>query len=259
MTTSDYPHLSLGGYETYQLAQIATFIADSLARHRQSPRGLLGRAERADAVRDLALGRNALDTVRRSAAPTSPHDLPRPIDAATFESAAQLLAPGQRRADVVALASSGSPTWAVLGHVPGLGRVGAVVSSPELAAGLRTHFLTRPLDELISWSVTDRVQQTPTLPDRVDLVRAVERLDPRYFTHREVADALRGPNPYLDTAVQRRFANAHTGPVRCVPPVLREDGRQRADHERGPVRDQPAPVHHSHQGSGKHQQNQYQQ
>ena len=249
MTVPDYPLLSPGGYETYQLAQIATFIADGLARHRLSRRGLAGRTERADALRDLAVGRTALDTVRGVAEPTSPSLLPRPIDAATFESAVQLMGSGERRADVVALPSVGPSTWAVIGQVPGIGRVGAVVSTADVADGLRTHFLTRPVAELASWAVTDRAEKAPALPERIDLARAIERLDPGDPRHRVVAEALQGPDPYVNAAVRCTF------PAHAAAPSA-ADGHERADNERRPVRDEGAPITHPDQHDGDSHQHQ---
>lgn len=36
MTSPDYPLLAVPGHELYQLAHIATFVADGLARHRRA-------------------------------------------------------------------------------------------------------------------------------------------------------------------------------------------------------------------------------
>ncbi len=250
MTASDYPLLTLGGYETYQLAHIATFIADSLARHRLSRRGLPGRAERAAALRDLSVGRAALDTVRGSPEPTPPHLLPRAIDTATYEAAQQRIGSGPRTADVVAMPSFGPLAWAVVGHVPGIGQVGAVVHSADLAAGLRSHFLTRPIEELASWAVTDRPEKVPALPARVDLARAIGSLDPGVPAHRVVADALRGPDPYVNAAVQRHFQDA-AGPL--VAPLSEGDSPQRPNHEGRPVGDQLAPIAGPDQQRGQQQ------
>lgn len=235
MTAPDYPLLSLGGYETYQLAHIATFIADSLARHRLSRRGPAGRDERAAALRDLALGRTALDAVHGTSEPTSSAQLPRPIDASTFESAIRLLGSGERHADVVALPEGGPRRWAVIGQVPGIGRVGAVVATADVAAGLRTHFLTRPVAELASWAVTDQAQKAPVLPEQVNLARAIERLDPRHPDHRVVAEALHGPDPYVNAAIRRHFPEAISQHSAVGDP-------ERAGDERGPVGDEGVPV-----------------
>lgn len=249
MTAPDYPLLSPGGYETYQLAQIATFIADGLARHRLSRRGRAGRSERADALRDLALGRAALDAARGAPEPTSASSLPRSIDAATFESALRLSQTGERRADVVSMSGSGAPTWVVIGHVPGIGRVGAAADSADVAEGLRTHFLTRPAAELASWAVTDRAQRMPTLPEHVDLARAIEHLDPDDTRHRVVAAALQGPDPYIDAAVRRTFPV----PAATSSPA---GGPEGADDERRPVRDEGVPIAHPDQYHGDSQQDQ---
>lgn len=247
MTSSDYPLLTLGGYETYQLAHIATFIADALARHRLSRRGPAGRAGRASALRDLNTGRTALDAARRSVELTPPHLLPRAIDEVTYESALQRISSGQRSADVVAMPSSGEPTWAVVGNVPGIGRVGAVVDRADLAHELRSHFLSRPIEELPSWAVVSRVERVPTLPERVDVARAIDFLDPQEPAHRAVAEALRGPDPYINAAVERRF------PGLAPAPSTAPDGQQRPDHESGTVRDEGTSVVDPDEDRGQHQ------
>ena len=256
MTAPDYPLLTLGGYETYQLAHIATFIADGLARHRLSHRGLPGRADRAEALRDLTLGRTALDAVHGSREPTHPELLPRPLDKATYESAQQRAGSGPRTADVVAMPSSGPPTWAVVGNVPGIGRVGALVNSADLAAGLRSHFLTRSIEELASWAVTDRAQEVPTLPEHVDLVRAIESLDPGVPAHRVVADALRGPDPYINAAVQRQFPNSAPGSVN-VAASSETDSPQSSDDNGGPVRDQGTAIARPDEERAEHQEGEH--
>ena len=257
MTGADYPLLTLGGYETYQLAHIATFIADALARHRLSRRGLSGRAERASAVRDLTLGRTALDAVRGSAEPTPNQLLPRAIDAATYESALQRIGTGSRSADIVAMPDADRPTLAVVGTVPGIGRVGAVVDSADLAHGLRSHFLSRPIEELASWAVIARAEKIPALPERVDLARAIEYLDPREPAHRIVAEALRGPDPYINAAVKRQFPEASSIGQPDIGPSSQADGQQRPDHEGRPVRDQGPSIAHPDADRGEHQEKEY--
>lgn len=241
MTSPDYPLLTLGGYETYQLAHIATFIADGLARHRLSRRGPAGRTERASALRDLTLGRTALDALRGATEPTHPHHLPHAIDEATYRSAVERIGTGHRQANVVAMPGRGEPSWAVVGQVPGIGRVGAVVDSAEIAHGLRSHFLSRPIEELASWAVIDLPEKAPALPERINVARAVEFLDPREPAHRAVAEALRGPDPYVDAAVQRQFPDlAAVGQDHR--PSADVDGQQRSDDQGRPVRNQGAPV-----------------
>ena len=77
MTQPDYPLAVLPSYELYQVAHIATFLADRLTRLR----GATTKAERGAALDGLAAGRAALE---RALGATRPVALPEPIDAATF-------------------------------------------------------------------------------------------------------------------------------------------------------------------------------
>ena len=205
MTAPDYPLLALGGYETYQLAHIATYIAERLARHRGSERGWAGRAARAEAVRDLAGAATALDTAVGATEPTPSGRLPRPLDAATYATARELLSTGPRSADVVSLAGAGGQGWAVVGHVPGIGAVGAAADTREVAEALRAHLLTRPVEELAPWAVTKEPVAVPKLPNQVDLATFVERLDPERADDRAIGRALRGVNRRTDAAIRVRF------------------------------------------------------
>ena len=60
MTGPDYPLLTVPGFELYQLAQLATFVADALARHRRAAEAGARSARRAAAARDVHAGRLAL-------------------------------------------------------------------------------------------------------------------------------------------------------------------------------------------------------
>ena len=141
MTQPDYPLPVLASYELYQVAHIATFVADRLARLR----GASTRAERGAAVHGVAAGRAALE---RALGATRPVTLPEPIDAQTFASARGLVAAGPRWAEVVSLAPLGQQGWAVIGHVPGLGPVGARMADHGMADAVRRHVLTQPVAEL---------------------------------------------------------------------------------------------------------------
>ncbi|GAA2537094.1 hypothetical protein [Pseudonocardia hydrocarbonoxydans] len=204
MSAPDYPLLALGSYETYQLAHIATFIAERLARHRHSAKGREGRAARAEAVRDIAGAATALDNATGTT--TTGSSLPRPLDRETFSAARELLTNGQRTADVVSLAAMGEAGWAVVGHVPGVGAVGARVDTERLAEALRSHFMTRPAGELAVWAVSEQPQRMPTLPRRVDLAAFVEQLEPSSADDRAVARNLRGQDRRVDAAIRGRFA-----------------------------------------------------
>jgi len=199
MTHPDYPLAVLPSYELYQVAHIATFVADRLTRLR----GGTTKAERGAAMEGLAAGRAALE---RALGATRPVALPEPIDAATFHTARRLIAAGPRWAEVVSLAPLGQQGWAVIGHVPGLGPVGARMADHVMAHAVRRHVLTQPVAELGAWAMTNRAQPVPVVPDRVDLAAAVHALDPRRDRDRAVAQRLLGVDRILDTVIRDRFA-----------------------------------------------------
>ncbi|MDN5751156.1 MAG: hypothetical protein L0H64_22040, partial [Pseudonocardia sp.] len=134
--------------------------------------------------------------------------LPRPLDTDTYRAARGLLA-GQpdRQALVVSLSSLGRDSWAVVGFVPGLGPVGAEVTTHDLAGALREHILTRPARELTGWSVTDRPLRLGQ--DRwgtADEAAAAADLDPPRAQHQAVARHLRGMSSEVDGVIAERFA-----------------------------------------------------
>ncbi|MBA2320799.1 MAG: hypothetical protein H0V89_06555 [Deltaproteobacteria bacterium] len=238
MTAPDYPLLALGSYETYQLAHIATYISERLARHRRSGRGREGRAERVEAVRDIAGAATALNNATGAMTPDA--DLPRPLDRETFDAARELLSAGPRSADVVSLTGAGRVGWAVVGHVPGVGAVGAQVTTKDVADALRTHFLTRPADELATWAVTADPQQVPTLPRQVDLAAFAEHLDPGNGDDRAVARNLRGHNRRTDAAIRGRFANVDLDAAPILSPPTAREARAEAPTAARPARLSPA-------------------
>lgn len=218
MTVPDYPLLALGSYETYQLAHIATYIAERIGRHHRSGRGRDGRTARTEAVRDIAGAATALGNATGGTMPD--RDLPRPLDSRTFTAARQLLATGPRAADVVALSGMGQAGFAVIGNVPGLGAVGALTASKDIADALRVHFLTQPAGELTPWVVTRDPLRVPTLPPHVDLAMFAEHLDPRRDYDRAVARNLRGLDRRTDAAVRGRFVGVDldAAPIAAPPP-----------------------------------------
>ncbi|OZM80002.1 hypothetical protein [Pseudonocardia sp. MH-G8] len=198
--STDYPLMTLPSYELYQLAHIATFLAEALARHRRAGH----RSDRAAAVRDIAGGRTAYENALGVTTPSG--QLPGPIDMATYESASEMVERGPREAHVVSLEATGRSGWAVAGRVPGIGRVGAVVPDEATANALRQHLLTQPVGELAPWAVRDRPVRMPKLPRRVDLAAFVENLDPRRLSSRAVVRHLRGLDRRTDAAIRGRFA-----------------------------------------------------
>lgn len=220
MTAPDYPMLVLPSSEMYQLAHIATYLADALARHRHAAPGRQGRNSRAEAVRDLAGGKAALDSAVGATRPTADADLPQPIDAPTFHAARELLSAGPRWADVTSLAAAGASGWAVVGHVPGVGPVGARVGTQPLAEALRHHFLTQPAAALGAWAVSERATPVPAIPDKVDLAAFVEHLDPSSPDARAVARHLRGFDRRTDAAIRGRFAGIDLDQPLVVEPTV---------------------------------------
>lgn len=177
---------------------------------------------RSAAVRDIAGAATAMGNATGTSIPDD--DLPRPLDADTFTAARQLLATGPRSADVVALAGLGRTGFAVVGHVPGLGEVGARAASKDVADALRAHFLTQPAGELAAWAVTRVPQKIPTLPRQVDLAVFVEHLDPARTDDRAVARNLRGQNRRTDAAIRGRFAGVDLDAPAVVTPPVRASG-----------------------------------
>ena len=205
MTGPDYPLLTVPGFELYQLAQLATFVADALARHRRAAEAGARNARRA-AARDVHAGRLALARATGNG-DLAGGPLPRPLDIATFREAEQLhggLSVGE--AEVVSLAALGRSSWAVIGRVAGIGPVGAEVGDHGLADALRSHLLTQPAHELTGWAVTD--QPTDLGLDRwgtADEAATVAALDPERAQHRVVGAALHGISPQLDRTIERHF------------------------------------------------------
>lgn len=153
MTGPDYPLLSIPGHDLFQLAQVASFIADRLQRHRGATVSR-DRQARREAARDVHTGRRAF--ARLSGNPDAVSDsVPRPLDTTTYEQAEELAAKGERRtAVVVSLAPLGRTTWAVIGEAPGLGRLGAEVPRQDIAEALATHMRGAPRQELLPWLVS---------------------------------------------------------------------------------------------------------
>ncbi|MHA6622895.1 hypothetical protein [Pseudonocardia sp. DLS-67] len=213
--TADYPLMTLPSYELYQLAHIATFLADALARHRRAAQ----RPEREAATRDIAGGHAAFDEAVGADRATPAGELPRTIDVATYKSAREMVEQGPRQADVVSLAPTGRSEWAIVGHVPGIGPVGGLVPNEPIANALRQHLLTQPVSDLVAWAVTDKPSRVPKLPRQVDLAAFVENLDSQSPRARAVARSLRGLNRRTDAAIRGRFAGIDLdAPLVVAPP-----------------------------------------
>lgn len=229
MTGPDYPVLSLPGNEAYQLAHIATYIASAIARRRQVVgRGKAAGEARSAAVRDIAGGREALARATGSTTRLPWSELPQPIDSSSFEAARKLISGGPRWAEVVSLSAVGGSGWAVLGHVPGVGPVGARLADQQLAEAIRQHLLTQPAAELSAWAVTDRQARQPSVPDSVDMGAFVKDLDPTSNSARAVAAALRGVDQQVDAAISRRFAGIDLDEPLVVRPPVQDPSPVRA-------------------------------
>ncbi len=128
---------------------------------------------------------------------------------------------------MVSLAALGRSSWAVVGHIPQLGPVGAEVPTQHLAAALREHLLTRPAEELQGFAVTTRSAGLGV--DRwrtADEAAAVAALDPRREQHAYVALALQGISAELDSAIDERFRE-QAAPRTPTQPVPRSSTAQR--------------------------------
>lgn len=124
----------------------------------------------------------------------------------------------------------------MIGHVPGLGAVGAEVGDKLVADALRHHILSQPAVELTPWCVTD-VPDSVRSRQAADLAALVEGLDPT--RDRAVARALRGTDDRTDAAIRGRFASVDLdGPLVVSPPTVapRSESPPAAAPRRTPAR-----------------------
>jgi hypothetical protein len=205
MTDSEYPTLTIPGYDLYQAAVLASFVADALARHRRAT-DQSDQPGRESAAGDVRAGRLALSRVTADPA-MAEGPLPRPLDVGTYAAAQDLLSQRDgRNLQVVSLATLDRPTWAVVGRIPGVGAVGAEVSDPQLAETLRRHLLVAPVTELAGWAVTPSpVDLRTERLETTDAAAVVSSLDPDNHEHRYIAAALGGTSAKLDRAIGERF------------------------------------------------------
>ena len=131
----DYPLPTIPGYELYQLAYVATFVADRLAQYR---RARTAEARRA-AAQDVLAGRTALAAA--TGGRVDPRgELPRPLDLPTYNAAAgRVDLTSNRRVNIVDLTELGRDGFAVVAMIPEVGPVGARVGTDVLAAAIRDH------------------------------------------------------------------------------------------------------------------------
>ena len=180
MTGPDYPLPTIPGYELYQLAYVATFVADRLAQYR---RARTAEARRA-AAQDVVAGRTALAAA--TGGQVDPHgELPRPLDLQTYNAAAgRVDLTSNRRVNIVDLTELGRDGFAVVAMIPEVGPVGARVGTDVLAAAIRDHFLTQPAADLLPWKVTEMPPGAlgPDDAGAVDLAATVRGLGPERRT-----------------------------------------------------------------------------
>ena len=218
MTGPDYPLPTIPGYELYQLAYVATFVADRLAQYR---RARTAEARRA-AAQDVVAGRTALAAA--TGGQVDPRgDLPRPLDLQTYNAVAgRVDLTSNRRGTVVDLTELGRDGFAVVAMIPEVGLVGARVGSDVLAAAIRDHFLTQPAADLLPWKVTEMPPGAldPDDAGAVDLVATVRGLDPATNRDRAVARHLRGQRAGVDGAIAESFAGVDLdAPLTVQPPA----------------------------------------
>ena len=231
MTGPDYPLPTIPGYELYQLAYVATFVADRLAQYR---RARTAEARRA-AAQDVLAGRTALAAA--TGGQVDPHgELPRPLDLQTYNAAAgRVDLTSNRRVNIVDLTALGRDGFAVVAMIPEVGPVGAQVGTDVLAAAIRDHFLTQPAADLLAWKVTEMPPGAigPDDAGAVDLVATVRGLDPSTNRDRAVARHLRGHGPRVDAAIAERFAGVDLeAPLTVQPPA---PGRTPPTSDPGPA------------------------
>jgi hypothetical protein len=217
VTGPDYPLPTIPGYELYQLAYVATFVADRLAQYR---RARTAEARRA-AAQDVVAGRTALAAA--TGGQVDPHgELPRPLDLQTYNAAAgRVDLTSNRRVNIVDLSELGRDGFAVVAMIPEVGAVGAQVGTDVLAAAIRDHFLTQPAADLLPWKVTEMPPGALDPDDAaVDLVATVRGLDPTTNRDRAVARHLRGHGPQVDAAIAESFAGVDLdAPLTVQPPA----------------------------------------
>jgi hypothetical protein len=233
VTQPDYPLPVLPSYEMYQLAHIATYVADALARRRIAGGDA---AALAAAERDIAGGRVAWYRATGGDRP-----IPMPIDPGLFHAVRQSVSDGPRWARAESLARLGLPGWAVVGFVPGVGHVGARVGDASTADALHHHLMTRPATELAGWAVADRATAMPPPPSQIDLAAVAHGLDPRSARDQAVARHLRGADSMVDRAIGQRFAGIDLGaPPQAAPPPRPGAPAPATDSSRGRARPRPA-------------------
>jgi hypothetical protein len=209
MSGPDYPLLTIPGHDLYQLAQVATFIADRLHQHRRAV-AHRNRPGRRTAARDVHAGRAAYATLSGQPELRS-GPLPRPLDTGTYDAANRIAreAAAERRAEVVSLAALGRSSWAVVGAVPGVGNVGAEVPTREVAEAIASHIRTQPVADIAAWAVSE--QPLHLGMDRwgtADETAALRALDTTNPADQAVATALGGTRSAPPTSV---------GPESAVP------------------------------------------
>jgi hypothetical protein len=204
MSGPDYPLLAIPGHDLYQLAQVATFIADRLHQHRRAVANR-NRPGRRTAARDVHAGRAAYATLSGHPELRS-GPLPRPLDTGTYDAANRIAreAAAERRAEVVSLAALGRSSWAVVGAVPGVGNVGAEVPTREVAEAVASHIRTQPVTDIAAaWAVSE--QPLNLGMDRwgtADETAALQALDMTNLADQAVATAL-GATPSANPATVR--------------------------------------------------------
>lgn len=246
MTSPDYPVLGVPGNDIYQLAHIATFIAEAIARHRRSAPGRAGQHARVRAVHDIAGGWAALDNVGGTT--TAAGDLPQPLDVGTWQQARSLISDELRWTRVVSLEPVGGRGWAVIGNVPEIGPVGARAATQALAGKIAAHIMRQPVAAVAPWAITQRPVAMPRVPERIDLAAFVEHLDPSSQAARAVAGGLRGMDRRTDAAVRGHFDRVAPGvqPVPAAPTPARANAQFAARLDRTEAADSRAATALSH-------------
>lgn len=151
--TQPAPFPELPAYKAQELAHIAWFTARALkaAQERQARRERDGVRQ---AMRDRQAGRDALRRAKGDLAATA-DDVPRPLDAQTFQKALGLAQRGPRWAEAVPLSGIGETGWAVVGEVSGV-NIGYQFADQETALGVRDMIRYQPQFDPTVWQHTGK-------------------------------------------------------------------------------------------------------
>lgn len=217
------PDLSLPGWKVQELASLVWISVGVMQRyrHRQASRDRAGADQ---AVRDARAGQDALRTATGDDNAAG-GDVPRPLDPQWFEKARDQVSRQQERsAGVTSLRVLGRDSWAVVGEIPEIGRVGCEVATQQQAEATQQLLLTAPSDQLGQFALVDEqpafasrhTREHSLHQAREQYADLVGELDPNNDHHQALARNLLGQHSSdVNNAVLNRFGEQ----VRTAPDV----------------------------------------